>query len=139
MDIVVFYDDCFAKEFKNMSTTRVREIMSTVQKSFSENGTLGTTIEFQDDFPIIPHLQSRWCEEDWSDIVKPSGEIGILADGSTFDANGYVFLTNGPGQDGHLGIALHGGACNPKKRNRISIAADGDKSMNITLVIQKLT
>ena len=126
MDIVVFYDDCFAKEFKNMSTAVIRDTMAIVQKQFLENGTLGTTIQFQEDFPIIPHLESTWCEEEWSDILNPSGELAILANGSTFDANAYVFLTTTT--NGKLGLAPTGGACRREKGYRISIAAyEADK------------
>ena len=118
---MVFYDGCFAKEFKNMSAIKVLDIMAIVQEIFSEFEYLGTTIEFQDDFPIIPHLQSRWCEKNWTDILSPSGELSIIANGSKFDANAFVFLTNGS-QNGLLGMAYLGQACNIKKSFRISIS-----------------
>ena len=121
MDIVVFYDDCFAKKFKNMSTTRIKAVMAIVEEMFSEYDSLETTIQFKDDFPIVPKFQSNWCDKNWEDIIKPSGELGMIADGTTFPAHAYIFLTHGSQNEYNLGRAHKGQACNPNKSYRISI------------------
>ena len=40
MDVVVFYDSCFAKKFGKMATTRIRAIMAVVDEMYSERDTL---------------------------------------------------------------------------------------------------
>ena len=124
MDIVVFYDECFANKFKNMSTTRIRAMMAIVGEMYSDYDSLETTIQFPDDFPIVPKLQSNWCEKNWSHILKPDGELGIIANGSTFPSHAYIFLTHRSEKNklcSGLGRALMGQACSPNKSDRISI------------------
>ena len=74
---MVFYDSCFADKFENMSKTRVRAVMDLVEEMYSEKDTLETTIEFDDNFPIVPKLDSRWCDKDWSEIIDADSELGI--------------------------------------------------------------
>ena len=121
MDIVVFYDECFAKAFKN-TTTKVRALMAIVEEKFSEFDSLGTTIQFQEDFPIVPKLLNNWCDKDWRDIMKYDGELGLIASSSTLPAHAYIFLTHGSvGHGQPLGIARLGAACDPHRRHRISL------------------
>ena len=77
LDLVVFYDRCFADEFGNMSETRVRAVMDIVEEMYSEKDSLETTFEFDDNFPIVPKLDSSWCNEIWSNIIDADSELGI--------------------------------------------------------------
>ena len=91
--------------------------MAHVQKMFSDYGSLGTTIKFQDDFPIIPRPQNKWCEKNWNGILSELGKIGTES-----DADAFLFLTKTNGShNGELGIAFVGQACNPAKYLKTSI------------------
>ena len=77
LDLVVFYDRCFANEFGSMSETRVRAVMDIVECMYSEKDSLETTFEFDDNFPVVPKLDSSWCNENWNDIIDADNELGI--------------------------------------------------------------
>ena len=94
MDIVVFYDGCFEKAFRNTSTTRIRALMTRVEEIFSEYDSLETIIKFQDDFPIVPKLESSWCNKNWTVITKRDGELGLIAERPSNSAHAYIFITH---------------------------------------------
>ena len=94
MDIVVFYDGCFEKAFRNTSTTRIRALMTRVEQIFSKYDSLETIIKFPDDFPIVPKLESSWCNKSWTVITKRDGELGLIAERSSLSAHAYIFITH---------------------------------------------
>ena len=122
---MVFYDECFESAFKNMTNTKIRTIMAIVSEIFSQHDSLETTINFPADFPIVQKLESNWCDNDWSDLAKNEGELGLIASGSTFPAHAYIFLTHLPYRK-PSGIANLGSVCDPRKSNRIGIIQYGD-------------
>ena len=95
--------------------------MAIVGEIFSEQDSLETTIRFPDDFPIVKKLESNWCDNDWMDLAKHEGEIGLIASGSIFHAHAYIFLTRLAYEQSPYGIANLGSACDPQKSNRIGI------------------
>ena len=94
MDIVVFYDGCFEKAFRNTSTTRIRALMTRVEHIFSKYDSLETIIKFPDDFPIVPKLESSWSNKNWTVIAKRDGELGLIAERSSLSAHAYIFITH---------------------------------------------
>ena len=122
---MVYYDECFENVFKNMTNTTIRNIMALVSEIFSQHDILETTIQFPDDFPIVQKLESNWCDNYWHDLAKNGGEIGLIANGSTFQAHAYIFLTHLPYRK-PTGIANLGSACDPRKSNRIGIIQYGE-------------
>ena len=125
MDIVVFYDGCFEKAFRNTSSTRIRALMTRVEEIFSGYDSLETIIKFPDDFPIVPKLESSWCNKNWTDwtvITKHDGELGLIAERSSLSAHAYIFITHrskerildelDEGISPIRGMAITGSACN---------------------------
>ena len=60
-----------------MSETRVRAVMDIVEEMYSERDSLETTFEFDNNFPIVPKLDSSWCNETWENILDADSELGI--------------------------------------------------------------
>ena len=122
MDIVVFYDGCFEKAFRNTSTTRIRALMTRVEEIFSEYDSLEAIIKFPDDFPIVPKLESSWSNKNWTVIAKRDGELGLIAERSSLSAHAYIFVTHrskerildelDEGISPIRGMAITGSACN---------------------------
>ena len=105
-----------------MTTTRVRAVMDIVEEMYSEKDSLETTIEFGDNFPIIPKIENSWCDKVWSDIIEAEGELGLIARESEHEANAYIFFTADQAGGG-LGIAGKiGSVCDPDRGERITIS-----------------
>ena len=132
MNIVVFYDKCFEQKFGNMSASKVRAIMAIVEEIFSEKDTLQTTIEFSDDFPIVPKLESNWCDSCWMDIFTSNGELANIVRNSGYEADQFIFLTNVPKWNVEVGGLAHGAVvCHPDKGHRKIIATYHERQQGI--------
>lgn len=96
--------------------------MDIVEEMYSEKDSLETTIEFGDNFPIIPKIENSWCDKVWSDIIEAEGELGLIARESEHEANAYIFFTADQAGGG-LGIAGKiGSVCDPDRGERITIS-----------------
>ena len=114
----MYYDDDFKDKFGSLAVTRVYAVMAIVDEMYSEKDTLKTELEV-DTIAVEHAAGERWSAE----LPYHLGEneaTGIIAKSSSYEANLYVFLSEG-GNGGVLGRAGISTVCNWGRGRRTSI------------------